>query len=92
MALDMNVTIIGINEVGFESGNPLISSSGDLPMLQDVEAVNLWDSWAVTYRDVVLVGPDGKKVGVYNLTQNNLNNDTPYAELKAMLVDAATLP
>tara|TARA_Y100000766_G_C18349809_1_gene338900 strand:- start:25 stop:291 length:267 start_codon:yes stop_codon:yes gene_type:complete len=88
----LNVTIIGINEIGFESGNPLISSAGDMPMLQDVEAVNLWDSWAVTYRDVIIVGPDGKKVGVYNLTANNLNNDTPYAELKAMLLDAANLP
>jgi len=61
-------------------------------MLQDVEAVNLWDTWAVTYRDVIIVGPDGKKIGVYNLTANNLNNDTPYAELKDMLIEAANLP
>ena len=61
-------------------------------MLQDVEEVNLWDTWAVTYRDVIIVGPDGKKIGVYNLTTNNLNNDTPYAELKDMLIDAANLP
>ena len=61
-------------------------------MLQDVEEVNLWDTWAVTYRDVIIVGPDGKKVGVYNLTANNLNNDTPYAELKEMLINAANLP
>ena len=92
MQTDLPLTIIGINEIGFESGNPLIASAGDMPMLQDVEAVNLWESWCVTYRDVVIVGPDGQKIGAYNLTENNLNNDTPYAELKTMLVEAATLP
>ena len=92
MDTDLPITIIGVNEVGFESGNPLISSAGELPMLQDVEDINVWETWAVTYRDVIIVGPDGKQVGVYNLTQNNLNNDTPYAELKELLVEAATLP
>ena len=61
-------------------------------MLQDVEAVNLWDSWDVTYRDVIIIGPDGKKVGVFNLTSNNLNNASASDELKAMLVEAASLP
>ena len=92
LGTDLTITIHGINEIGFDSGNPLISSSGDLPMLQDVEDVNIWQSWAVTYRDVVIIGPDGKKVGVYNLTENNLNNDEPYQELKSMFVDAATIP
>ena len=31
-------------------------------MLQDVEEVNLWESWAVTYRDVVIIGADGKVI------------------------------
>jgi hypothetical protein len=92
LSTDLNVTIHGVNEIGFDSGNPLISSSGDLPMLQDVEDVNLWESWGVTYRDVVIIGADGKKVGVYNLTQNNLNESEPYEALKTMFLEAANLP
>ena len=89
---DLNLTILGINEIGFDSGNPLISSAGDLPMLQDVEDVNIWEAWDVTYRDVVIVGPDGKKVGVFNLTENNLNDESVFAELRDMLLEAATVP
>ena len=92
LATDLPITIIGVNEAGYESGNPLISNSGELAMLQDVADVNVWDSWAVTYRDVVIIGPDGKQVGVYNLTQNNLNNAAAYDELRALLSEAATLP
>ena len=63
-----------------------------MPMLQDVADVNLWESWAVTYRDVVIIGADGKKAGVYNLTQNNLNDSASYEELKTMFLEAANLP
>ena len=107
LGTDLNITILGINEYGHDSSNALIASSGVLPMLQDIEDTNdapddvpegahensmYWDKWGVTYRDVVIIGPDGRKMGVYNLTQNNLNNEAPYDELKAMLVEAATLP
>ena len=81
-----------MNEIGFESGNPLISSSGALPMLQDVEEVNLWEGWGVTYRDVVIIGADGKQAGVFNLTDNNLNESEAYEALKAMFLEAATVP
>lgn len=92
MATVLSISITGINENGFDSGNPLIPSAGDLAMLQDVEDVNVWEAWAVTYRDVVIVGPDGMKLGVFNLTENNLNDEPVYEELKAMLLEAATAP
>jgi hypothetical protein len=90
MNLALKVTIIGINEIGHESGNTQVSSVANLPMLQDVEEQNVWGVWNVTYRDVVIVNTQGQEIGVYNLSKNDLNEPDSFAALKTMLVDAAS--
>ncbi len=78
--------LLAVNEVGHESGLPTMSALGDLPILQDTVAVDAWDSWAVTYRDVVLLDEDNQFVGVFNLTVNNLNEPTNYNALRDLLI------
>ena len=88
--LDLDIQIIGVNEVGYESGNASITSGRDLPWLQDTVEWNVWETWDPTYRDVIILGTDGAEVGRFNVTSNNLATSSNYDALLALFVDAAT--
>ena len=81
--------LFAVNAVGLEGALDVMAAGGDIPLLQDILTVDVWHTWAVTYRDVVLLDGENKKVGVYNLTSHDLGNAANYAELKALLLDAA---
>lgn len=74
--------------MGHEAYVGEMAEGRDLPLLQDTAAADAWTSWAVTYRDVVILDADNLKVDVYNLTAHNLGDPARYAELKARLVAA----
>ncbi len=84
--------ILGIDAVGLESGNADMTSGRVLPWLQDTPSEEVWTKWHVTYRDVVILDPDGYRVGVYNLTEHDLADSANYAALEQRLVDAANPP
>lgn len=81
--------ILGVNEAGFENGNDTITDGRNLPWLQDVPTTNVWDSWSVGYRDVIIVDADNNVTTVYNLSDNDLANGDNYAALKSLLISAA---
>jgi hypothetical protein len=83
------IALLGVNGIGLEVGNPLATAGRTIPWLQDVAAEDVWTKWAITYRDVVVLDGENRKVGVYNLTVHDLGDAANYAELKQMLVDAA---
>lgn len=83
------IQILGVNETGLESGNPAITSGRVLPWLQDTAAQNVWQSWAVTYRDVVVLDAQNFPVAVYNVTTHDLGDPAKYAALKTLLIDTA---
>ncbi len=62
----------------------------DLALLQDTESAKAWDSWYVTYRDVVILDAQDRVAGIYNLTENNLADAEKYEVLKAFLRQAAS--
>ncbi len=82
-----HVTIAGVNEAGHESGNEAFTDGRDLPWLQDVEGVDVWSSWGIDYRDVIVLDGEGYPLFRYNLTEHDLGTD--YDELKQLLDDAA---
>lgn len=95
---DKPFQIVGVNEFGHESGNTLMASEGDAPILQDVDAnsngaSDVWrDDWDVTYRDVKIVNQQNELVGTVNLTPPegfNLAEQENYDALKQVLVDVA---
>jgi hypothetical protein len=95
---DMPIQIVGINEVGHESGNPLMTADRTTPVLQDVDANNngssdVWnDQWDVTYRDVKILNKQNELVGTVNLTPPagfDLSDDINYNALKQILTDVA---
>ena len=88
----MGITIMGVNQIGAESGNDVACDGRDIPWLQDDTTERSWDLWNVTYRDVYILGRDNELLAVYNLTDHNLGDAPDYAELKSMLQNAASAP
>ncbi len=78
-----------MNGIALESGNASITAGRTLPWLQDVLATDVWKSWAVEYRDVVVLDQENRPVAVYNLTTYDLGNPANFAQLKSILVGAA---
>lgn len=89
-AAGMNVTIVGLNAVGLEDGNGFITMGRDLPWLQDVPEEEVWATWGITYRDVVILDANNEVLAIYNLTQHNLGDASNYAELYDLFATAAT--
>ena len=79
----------GVNETGEERDNALACAGRTIPWLQDVPAVDAWGAWQVTYRDVIVLDHENKVVRAYNLTSHDLAIPANYAELRAILLDAA---
>ncbi len=88
-AAGLNVDILGINDIGLEDGNGLITMGRDLPWLQAVPEEDVWESWGIAYRDVVIVDENNEVLAIYNLTEHNLGDATNYAELYALFESAA---
>ncbi len=87
------VNILGVNEEGQEADFDLIDE--ELPIVQDVDAnsdnaSDVWTSWEIEWRDVVVLNGANVVTDVYNLTNNSLANAANYATLKQMFVDALT--
>jgi hypothetical protein len=82
------VVLLGINGIGYEASNSLMTNGRALPWLQDVASVDVWAQWAVEYRDVIIVDRAGVKRGAYNLTTHDLSVSTNFDELEAKLLDA----
>ena len=84
-----NVRLLGVNAIGSEGGNAVMTSGRDLPWLQETADEPVWTTWEVTYRDVVVLDGANRRVAVYNLTEHPLSDPANYAELKALLESAA---
>ncbi len=94
---ELDIQILGVNGAGYESGNESITSGRDIPWLQDVDddddgESDVWISWDVAYRDVVIADAENVKVQVFNLTTYNLQIPENYDALLQMLVDAHQRP
>ena len=92
---DLSIKILGVNELGHDADNALMTAGRDLPWLQDIDddgnsSSDTWDSWDVTFRDVIITDATNVQVAVYNLTNNDLANSDNYSTLKQLLIDSAS--
>jgi len=87
--LAREISNLGVNQVEQVADNELIREGRDIPWLQDTWDELVWGSWHVEWRDVVILDPDNQKITTYNLTEHNLTDPANYAELKALLIEAA---
>jgi hypothetical protein len=92
---DLEINIIGLNEIGHESGNGSFTSGRDLPWLQDGDINNdgssdVWlNSWDYAFRDVVILDENNEYITAYNVTINDLANPSNYDALEQLMIDAA---
>jgi hypothetical protein len=83
------VQILGVNELGHEAGNPLMTADRDLPWLQDTAEADWWGIWAPGYRDVIFLDGEGELVAIYNLTDHPITENANYFELYDLVVALA---
>ena len=67
-----------------------MTSGRTLPWLQDVTAQNVWGTWEVGFRDVVICDDENHFAEVYNLTEHPLGSEANREALKALLRSVAT--
>ena len=79
---------LGVNGVGYETSNALMTDGRQLPWLQDVPSVGAWALWRVEYRDVVILDAAGKERARFNLTTHDLAQQANRDALKQLLLDA----
>ena len=84
------IQILGVNEIGHESGNTSICTGRDIPWLQETALDPVWTDWAVTYRDVIVLDEANISYGVHNVSTLPISDPTNYDDLKQMFIDAAT--
>lgn len=91
MDLDVPVQILGINDIGLESGNDSMAAMADLPWLQATDEVDVWTMWSAGYRDVLILDENNVEIDRFNLTSGDLSEPSNYATLRDIFVTAATL-
>ena len=87
---ELDIQIVGINEIGFDSGNAEMVVDIELPWLQDDAIEEVWETWNVTYRDVWILDAQNEVSAIYNLSENTLANPSNYADLMDIFVDTAS--
>lgn len=90
----LNIDFLGVNVLGEEASNDLITAGRDLPWLQDVDAnqdgnSDAWQLWQAAWRDVIILDGGNHEVGRINLTTHNLGDAANYTLLRDMVVEAA---
>ena len=80
-ALDTSALILGINEVGRESGNSAIVQDRTTPWLQDIPSEDVWSSWDIAYRDVVVLDANLEVSDIVNTSTYDLREPENYTKL-----------
>jgi len=86
---ELGITLLAINEEGYESGLDAMAALGDVPLLQDNPSQAVWTNWKASWRDVIIVDDTGMAVYSFNLTSNDLSDPLNYAQLKSILIAVA---
>ena len=84
-----NIKIIGIN--GINAVNDDLSGmllNNSLPWLQDNNTEDVWNSWGVKIRDLIIFDRNGEYYTKINLTEMDLALEQNYNDIKNLLINA----
>lgn len=84
-----SIQILGVNRLGLESGNAETCAGRTIPWLQETEEHPCWDSWQVTWRDVVILDVENQRADLLNLTSHDLAIPANYDTLRAKILRVA---
>lgn len=85
------IQIIGVNGIDKDTKESFLLER-DLPWLLDTRSENVWATWNVAYRDLLILDDENKPVAVFNLTELNLSDTDLYEQVKQTFVDLAQAP
>ncbi len=88
---DLNIEIVGINDLPHAQWNYLMTNGRTLPWLQDVEDQSVWSFWNAAWRDVFILNSQNQVVSVFNLTDHRLESSANRDALKQIFLQAATM-
>jgi len=81
-------SLVGVNYAGYDYANAAVTDGRTLPWLQDDTDTNAWGLWGVSYRDVVILDPEGRYWSTYNLSDHDLAVASNRSTLAGLLEDA----
>lgn len=85
---DSKIRIFAVNPASEQAGNAFVE--GAIPLLQESAGKGgPWRTWKPTYRDVVILDGQNRRVGAFNLTEHDLGDPAEYDALLTLLRDAA---
>ena len=85
---NLDIEIFAINMTG--SSVTSLTSSQNLPVVQDDNSLQIWSTWGAVWRDVMILDQNNELVHTYNLTQYSLSNTSNYNDLMQLFIDTAT--
>ena len=86
---ELDIQLLGVNQSGYSAANDQITDERDIPWLQDVPEVLVWELWAVGWRDLYVLDGENRLVAVFNLTDHNLAIPGEYDALLELLLQTA---
>tara|TARA_B100000683_G_scaffold217591_1_gene213629 strand:+ start:3955 stop:4362 length:408 start_codon:yes stop_codon:yes gene_type:complete len=72
----------GVNEAGYDNFDNVTNAASTQPWIQDTDEDDVWHSWEVAYRDVVIIDGENKRRAVFNLTTDTLYLPDNYEHMK----------
>lgn len=86
---ELQISIIAVNEMGYDAGNSLVPDISSLPMVQNDSIAQVWSNWGAVWRDVIVLDQENRPVATFNLTTYNLATTENYDLVKAELIRIA---
>ncbi len=77
------VRIIGVNRIGAEGGNPVITHDRTVPWLQDVPEAKAWKAWMAVAYDLIVVDPQGRVAFVGNTYSPDISSPVDSAAVRS---------
>jgi hypothetical protein len=85
----VSVSVLGVNYIGAEAGTPNFTSGVDLPWLQDLPEHDVWQSWGIVNKDLVVLDVNNEILFIQSLEDDYLMDQDNYDAFKQLLLDSA---
>lgn len=79
---------LGVNRADGADDATLATAEHSIALLQDDEEQDVWGSWEVEWRDLVVLDAENRVVGVMNLTEYDLGEEENVQRVRELVAEA----
>lgn len=79
---------LGVNRADGADDASLATDGHTIALLQDDEEQDVWGSWEVEWRDLVVLDAENRVVGVMNLTEYDLGEEENVQLVRELVAEA----